>query len=398
MASTLTLAATPHHQFSSWTVYTSPSFPSMTSSTSPRSRTTSLFSSVSANMPHFSGRLSFGGWGGKEGSNGEGGGPKRRLSGKGKERASNDVPSKTRMPLFARHFSNPSTSPPLAPTRSGSKKTKGESSMATYQRRAGTFSFSSPELSAPTSSPFQPWPALDPHEEHGEQSVEFRVGLEQTHGHSSVAKYASRAARSFSSLVHSAQPLPPPQLIPHSPSPILDESDSDDEPISPRSALATYASPALPSFSPPPSPSPPSRSISPPDPTRRAQAHAQALAKLTEASSVPFPKRSPPPPPVRPPPPPPLEFDRARTRSSSGDSEGVREVLRGGLPARPRKPSARGRKSEEGVVGKVKEFLERELGEKGLERREGTGWYEERENVEEEALWAALRDGVVLCR
>lgn len=401
MASAITLAATPHPQLPSSMVYSSPSFPASNSSAGPRSRTTSLLSSMSASLPHFSGRLSFGGRGGKEGAGGEGGERKRRLSGKGKERAfSNDLPShpsKTKMPLFGRHFSNPYTPTPLAPACSGSKK-KGEASMASNQRRAATFSLSSPELSGPASLPSQPWSALATNEEHDEQAQEYKIGLEQTHGHSSVAKYASRAARSFSSLVHSLAPLPPPIPPPtiYPPRPLHPDSDSDEEPVSPRSALATYAPPPLPSFSPPPSPSLPSRSTSPLDSSRRAQAHAQALAKLTEASSVPFPKRSPPPP-VRPPPPPPLDYDRVRTRSSSGESED-RDVLRGSSPGRSRRASARGRKEGEGAVAKVKWFLERELGEKGLERREGVGGYEERENVEEEALWAALRDGVVLCR
>lgn len=437
------------------------------STAGPRVRTTSLLSSVSSGgMPLF-GKLSFG----RRPHTDPSGEVEERAGarvGKGKGKATDqDAPavgiSKPPKSLSTLLIRRVSTAPSSAaggtaskrPTPPSRRRASGERSMADYERRAGTFSKSSPDLGG-IESQFQPWPS-------GEETATSSKP-------SPPATPTPRRTRATSAFTPSTI-----RNTPNRPDSPLDsdgdEAEEDDELFStplrtpsspvPRSLLATSLPPSLPSpfHRRHPYPSRDQSTSPPPSPAQRAAARAEALERLTNprasASSspsrastiVPFPKRPPPPAPTRAPPSPPpprlqqesstssFELDDTAAARSSGEAwprsrptsigspapvagtqsgwaEMERKVLQPTTPSRARSRGSTSKlrvsggkapeeyETEEGFrrgVRSARRFLEKELGGKVLDGDE-MDRYEAPERVEEAELWAGLRDGVVFCR
>lgn len=167
-----------------------------------RLRTTSLLSSVSVNMPRLTARLSFSGWNGKEGPrNDVVAGSGKKGKGKDKERfdeggaSSKAAPS--RAALLKRHFSS-SKPPPIVPMRCPPLPAKIVP--PTMSRYTGRFAVSSPDL---RSTVYQAWPSAVEEKAAADEVMRDEgggIGYSRVQI-SPMARYAHRAAKSFSSLV-----------------------------------------------------------------------------------------------------------------------------------------------------------------------------------------------------
>lgn len=245
MTSTYTLPAATHLAYA-------PAAPSSASSNqaAPRSRTTSLFSTVSSKM--------------------------RFGAAKGKGKVAEGVETtRIKSGFLARRLSGGTSNRPRPPRASGmplGELNGAGSGLASYRERAGTYSRSSPELNGAKESAYQPFPILSIHDDDDDDGAE-----EEQHDPSS--------------------PVPIPAVSSRSP----------------REARTTYQPPAIP-LTRTLSTSPPNSLLTPEEEeARRLASRAEALAKLTEPrQSFPFPgSPTAPPRPSRTPPPPPLNIPTA---------------------------------------------------------------------------------------
>lgn len=326
MPFSLALSQASHHG-SAVPSPTNESFHPETSTDLPRSRTTSMLSSM--RLPSF-GRLSLGGWTSAReapaGDQNEVAFPKKELSRKKSTKGvAKDVEmegmalgSRFRRSISVRRLSTPSTStrprrpsppPPTKRRLTPLGELDGTSDMSNYLVRSETFSRSPPELHGHDHS-HQPWLPL--HLEDGigahtseENSTPRASAAPLGYGsHLDLASSAFLGPRKISSSTTRSE-------IPHDD--LFDQDAEQDSRSTSPSSNSSHRSKSSPFNTPPRRPvarsphatytppvfPPDLLSSSPPNEDRRQAAHAEALARLTADSSAlpPRPTRSPPPPP-----------------------------------------------------------------------------------------------------